>query len=226
MVFSLGMKLNNALLLCMLATMGCSSATVNPGVTLWAALNNYREEMRTLEARQERWPERQRLGESIKTAYVVTLGGSREFNRLIDLDLRRREFLIAIRGGQLRPERANEIKEELVQINEQIDGLTRLIKGQLMNSQLNVQDPSKTIERVASLGLLDLAIDAFSSRTNLNPAAAPSTKVGPYVVIDQGFLSSAVRTPEGQTFRCTTRAIPEEGASIKCEPVGSSRNSP
>jgi hypothetical protein len=213
------MKLNNALLLWLVAFAGCSSAT-SPGATLWVSLNNYHEEMRTLEARPERWPERQRLAESIKTAYVVTAGGSREFNRLVDLDLRRREFLIALREGNLRPERATEIKEELAQINEQTGGLSRLIKGQLMNSQLNVQESSKTIETVATIGLLHLAIDRFSSRTDVSQTEPPSTKVGPYVVIDQGPLSSAVRTPEGQTFRCTTRMAAEEGAFIKCEPVG------
>jgi hypothetical protein len=219
MLFYPAMKIRQTLIVSVVMLTGCSS-TGNPGTTLWAGLTNYREEMRTLEAKPERWPERQRLAESIKTTYVATVGASREFNRLVDLDLRRREFLIAQREGGLRPERAKEIQEELVQVNEQIDGLTRLTKGQLMNSQLNVQDASKTIETVATIGLLELAIDAFSSPTNTSPTAAPSAKVGPYVVIDEGSFSSAVRTPEGQTFRCTTRLVAEEGASIRCQPVG------
>jgi hypothetical protein len=213
------MKLNNILLPGLVALAGCTSA-VNPGATLWASLNNYHEEMRTLEARPERWPERQELAQSIKTTYVATLGGSREFNRLVDLDLRRREFLIALRDSRLKPDRAREIEEELATIKEQIDGFAKVVKGQFINTQLNVQDPSKTIETVATIGLLNLAIDAFSSSTNPNPTAVPSTQVGPYVVMEQGLLSSAVRTPEGQTFRCTTTMVPQEGASIQCQPAG------
>src|SRR5437667_73437 len=102
------MKIRQTLILSVVVLTGCSSAG-NPGTTLWAGLTNYREEMRTLEAKPERWPERQRLAESIKTTYVV---------------------------------------------------------------------------------------------------------------IDQGSCSSAVRTPEGQTFHCTTRMVSEEGASIRCQPVG------
>jgi hypothetical protein len=212
------MKMNNALLLGFIVLAGCTPA-VNPGATLWAGLNNYHEEMRTLQARPERWPDRQRLAEAIKTTYVATVGGSREFNRLVDLDLSRRELVIALRNGRLRPERAKEIDKELVEINEQIDGLSKVVKGQLMNTQLNVQGSSKTIETVATLGLLNLAIEAFSLSTVASQTATPTTKVGSYVVIDQG-VSAAVRTPEGQSFRCTTAVVPDEGASIRCEPVG------
>jgi hypothetical protein len=212
------MKMNNALLLCFIVLAGCAPA-VNPGATLWAGLNNYHEEMRTLQARPESWPDRQRLGEAIKTTYAATVGGSREFNRLVDLDLRRRELIIALRNGRLQPERAKEIDKDVVEINEQIDGLAKVVKGQLMNTQLNVQDSSKTIEAVATLGLLNLAIEAFSSPTVASQTTTPTTKVGLYLVVDQG-ASCAVRTPEGQTFRCTTAVVPDEGASIRCEPVG------
>jgi len=212
------MKINNGFLLSFIVLVGCTPA-VNPGATLWAGLNNYHEEMRTLEARPERWPDRQRLAEAIKTTYVATLGGSREFNRLVDLDLKRREFAIALRSGGLKPDRVKEIDKELVEINEQVDGLIKVVKGQLMNTQLNVRDSSKSIETVATIGLLSLAIEAFSSSTMASQAATPTTKVGPYVVIDQG-VSSAVRTPEGQTFRCTMAVVPDEGASIRCEPAG------
>jgi hypothetical protein len=212
------MKMNNALLLCFIVLAGCAPA-VHPGATLWAGLNNYHEEMRTLQARPESWPDRQRLGEAIKTTYAATVGGSREFNRLVDLDLRRRELIIALRNGRLQPERAKEIDKDVVEINEQIDGLAKVVKGQLMNTQLNVQDSSKTIEAVATLGLLGLAIEAFSSPTVASQTTTPTTQVGLYLVVDQG-ASCAVRTPEGQTFRCTTAVVPDEGTSIRCEPAG------
>jgi hypothetical protein len=213
------MKLISTLLLLSLVLSACATGTASPGATLWAGLNNYHEEMRTLEAMPDRWPDRQRLAESIKTTYVATLGGSREFNRMVELDLRRRELLIAQRAGGLKPERAKEIQDDLLKMNEQIDGLTGIVKGQLMNSQLMVQDPSQTMETVATLGLLNLAIDAFSTSSRANPSSAASAKVGPYVVIDQG-LTSSVTTPEGKTFLCATTLVPEQGASIHCQPAG------
>jgi hypothetical protein len=212
------MKMNNALLLCFIVLAGCAPA-VNPGATLWAGLNNYHEEMRTLQSKPERWPDRQRLGEAIKTTYAATVGGSRAFNRLVDLDLRKRELVIALRTGRLQPERAKEIDKDLLEINDQIDGLAKMVKGQLMNTQLNVQDSSKTIETVATIGLLNLAIEAFSSPIIASQTTTPTTKVGLYLVVDQG-TAWAVRTPEGQTFRCTTAVLPDEGASIRCEPAG------
>ena len=216
MVFYIVMKLILTLLLLPIALSACATGTVSPGATLWAGLNNYHEEMRTLEATPDRWPDRQRLAESIKTTYLATLGGSREFNRMVELDLRRRELLIARRGG-LKPERAKEIQDELAKMNEQIDGLTGVVKGQLMNSQLRAQDPSQTVETIATLGLLNLAIDAFSTTSRASPA--PATKVGPYTVIDQG-LTSVVTTPEGKTFLCAASLVPEEGATIHCQPAG------
>ena len=202
-----------------LALSACATGTASPGATLWAGLNNYHEEMRTLEARPERWPDRQRLAESIKTTYLTTLGGSREFNRMVELDLRRREFLIAQRSGALKPARAKEIQDELVKMDEQIDALTGVVKAQLMNSQLMVQDPSQTMETVATLGLLNLAIDAFSTSSRGNPNGTLSTKIGPYTVIDQG-LASLVTSPEGKSFLCTTTLLPEEGAAIHCQQMG------
>ena len=210
------MNIITAILLCLGILSGCSPA-VSPGMTLWAGLNNYHEEMRALEARPERWPDRQRLAESIKTTYVATIGGSREFNRLVDLDLKRREFLIVLREERLRPERKKEIQEELKGINEQADGLTAVVKGQVVNTDFRAQEQSQLIESIATLGMLNLAIDEFSPAANSNPVAAVA-KVGPYTVAGQGFFSR-VRTPEGKIFQCTTTLVPEEGASIKCDPA-------
>lgn len=211
------MKLIATLVFLPMALWACATSTTSPGATLWVGLNNYHEEMRTLEAIPDRWPDRQRLAESIKTTYVATVGGSREFNRMVELDLRRRELLIAQRGGGLMPERAKEIQDELANMDDQIDGLTGVVKRELMNSQLRAQDRSQSVETIATLGLLDLAIDAFSTMSRANPAS--STKIGPYTVIDQG-LTSVVATPEGKTFLCATTLVPQEGASIHCQPAG------
>jgi hypothetical protein len=195
---------------------GCATRVASPGVTLWAGLNSYHETMRSLEAKPERWPDRQRLAESIKTAHVATLGGSREFNRLVDLDLKRRELIIAERQGGLKPDRSKQIHAELAALNEQIDGLTSIVKGQFASRPLHGDAASQTIETVATIGLLNLAIDAFSSTAGASSSLQASTQVGAYVVIDEGLVSS-VKTPEGQTFRCTTAVVPDEGAFMRCE---------
>lgn len=207
--------------LCIFAFLGfgCAPTGVSPGATFLASLNSYQVEMHSLEARPDRWPDRQRLAESMKMTHLATLGGSKEFNHLIDLDLRRREFNIALREPRLNPARAKEIRQELVQINTEIDGLIRIVKGQVANRNLVSMEGSHTVETVAAVGLLDLSLDAFSSKASERGSSAPVTKVGPYSVIDEGSFTT-VRTPEGKVFRCTTILVEEEGAGIHCEPVG------
>jgi hypothetical protein len=218
-IFSPTMKLKDVLFLLFGAIAGCATTTVSPAVTFLAGLNSYQDEMERLGIRPERWPDRQRLAESIKTTHVVTLGGSKEFNRLVDLDLRRREFLITLRDQALTAERAQEMKQELVQINEQLEGLKKLIKGQIARNQLREPAQAQRIENVATIGLLNLAMDSFAAANPSNTSATVSTQVGSYVVMDEGTFSM-VRTPEGQTFRCLTTMVPEAGASISCQPAG------
>jgi hypothetical protein len=194
----------------------CSSGTATPGMTLLTGLTGYHDEMERLEGQATRWPERQRLGESIRTTYMVTMGGSREFNRLVELDVKRREYLIAVRGKSLRPERAAEIKQELVTINEEIDGLLTAVKAQISRMPVPKSEPQQVVESVATIGLLHLALDTFSSQpAPAGVASAPAAKVGGYTVIDQKKFA-LVRTPEGQTFQCVTLLIDEEGAGITC----------
>jgi hypothetical protein len=174
--------------------------------------------MDRLSGKPDRWPDRQKLAESIKTTYVVTLGGSKEFNRLVDLDLRRREFLITLRVESVTPEREKEMKAELIGIHEQMEELKKMVKNQIQRIEL--RDPAQTqgIESVATIGLLELAMDSFV--VAIPPSAPPaiSTRVGAYLVTDEGNLST-VQTPDGQTFRCRTTVIPDSGASISCVPV-------
>ncbi|MGH7874364.1 MAG: hypothetical protein ACREQO_19400, partial [Candidatus Binatia bacterium] len=170
-----------------------------------------------LEARPDRWPDRQRLAKSLKATYLLTMGGSKEFNRLVELDLRRREFLLTLREPTLRPDRASEIKQELLGMNQDIDGVLGTVKGQVRQIEFRAQEKSQIIENIATIGLLQLALDSFSAKSSLRNAPFPSTKVGAYLVTDWGSMSS-VETPEGQIFRCMTTLVQEEGAGIKCEP--------
>ena len=215
------LKLTTSLHLSLLVLLfGCSTANTNPGATFLVSLNGYQEEMEKLEARPDRWFDRQRAGDSLKKTYLVTLGSSREFNRMVDLDVRRREFLITLRASSVNPERAKEMKDELVVMNKDMDLLKEIVKGQAANVELRAQQRPQQVETFAIIGLVNMAIDSFASMTIPAGPNPPSTKVGRYIVSDFDGLHSTVITPEGQTLRCTTLVYPEEGASIKCEPTG------
>src|SRR4051812_7336696 len=146
-----------ALLVC------CTAPRVNPALTFVTGLNSYHEEMDQLSGRPERWPDRQRLAASIKTAHIATLGLSKEFNRLVDLDLRRREFLITFREQSLNEQRAKEMKVELGQIEEQIASLKTSLKAQAARNELSRTPQASRVESIATVGLLNLAMDSFSA---------------------------------------------------------------
>lgn len=192
----------------------CSTKSTSPGMTLLTGLTGYHEEMERLEGQAARWPDRQRLGNTIKTTYLMTMGGSKEFNRLVELDVKRREYLIALRANALRPDRAAEVNQELIKIDEEIDTLSGLIKGQITRQTMSDPEPQKLIEGVATVGLLSMAIDNFSQSLPQD-VSVPTAMVAGYTVIDQKNIA-IVKTPEGQTFRCTTSLVQEEGAGIDC----------
>ena len=196
---------------------GCATGSVSPGITLLAGINHYQEEMETYGARSERWPERQRMGDLLKNTFAVALGRSAEFNRLVDLDLRRREFMITLNGSSLPADRVKEMKGEIVKMNEEADAFKAAVKRQIGAIPVAVQEPVKGIEGIATIGLLTLAIDGFSSASNPTGAITPITKVGSYIVTDMGGLAT-VQTPQGQIYRCSTFLVQDEGAGIKCEP--------
>jgi len=134
----------------------------------------------------------------------------------VDVDLRKREFMITMRETSLRPDRLEEMKDELVKMNQEVAALKPIIRAE--TAVLPVQrDAQQRIEGVATVGLLNLTLDSFSSN-RASAIETPSTKVDQYVVTDLG-LFSTVRTPEGQTFRCALFGVPDEGAGIKCEPI-------
>lgn len=215
------LKLKPALLVSFLGFFGCSQANTNPGAILLVGLNGYQGEMEQLESRPDRWFDRQRAGEALKKTYLVTFGGAREFNRMVDLDVRRREFLITLRAASLNPERVREMKEELVSMNKEVDSLKEIVKTQAANVELRAQQQPQQLEIVAAIGLINMAIDSFATMTVPSGPNPPSTKVGRYIVSDIGDLLSTVTTPEGRTYRCTTLIFPEVGAGIQCgSPMG------
>lgn len=205
--------------LLLILLLGCSPPVVSPGMTFLLTLNRYREEMGQLQTRSERWPDRQETTEWLKTRYAISFGRAAEFARMADLDLRRREFLIALRDGSLKPDRAREIKDELVQINQHMEQLKETVRAQIANAELQVpREESQRVEAIAAIGLLTLAINEFSMPNLSTQSSPPSTTLGQYAVTDNGYFST-VRTPDGQVYRCAP-VVFEEGAGIKCELPG------
>jgi hypothetical protein len=106
------------------------------------------------------------------------------------------------------------MREELVTISRNIDDLKAVVKGQLASAELRAQEQSqRRIESIATIGLLNLALDGFSDNSS---TTQQTIKVGQYVVTNYGKLST-VTTPEAQTYRCTMILVQEEGARIRCE---------
>lgn len=195
---------------------GCSTGTVSPGPTLLSGLKHYDGEMQGIGNSVARWPERQRAGATLKTVITATVGASHEFYRLVDLDVKKREYTVTMKETSLRADRLQEMKDELIKIDEGVAGLKPIIKSQMADLQFSQE--GQRIEGIATRGLLNLALDAFSSSQGGNSLNAPSTHVNQYVVTDLGTFST-VRSPDGHTYRCTIFGDGDEGAGIKCEPA-------
>jgi hypothetical protein len=195
---------------------GCATGTASRGGTLLAGLNQYQGEMQLIGNQLSRWPERQQAAGTLKTVITGTVGASPEFYRLVDLDLRKREFTVTMREDNLRPDRVKEMKDELVSMDEEVAALKPVIKTQL--SALTLHEPGEQIDNVATLGMLGIALDGFSSSGAGRGSEAPSTKVGQYVVTDLGGFST-VRAPDGKMFRCGLFGNYENGGGVKCEPA-------
>ena len=213
------MKMRWAIGLCIV--IGCSGYTagrgpLSNGATLVSGLTQYRGEMQTLTS-ASRWPERQRAGGTLKTVIATTVGASPEFFRLVDLDVRKREFAVTMRETSVRPDRLKEMNEELAQMNDEIAALKPVIRTQIAALQFQ-SDPQRRVEDVAVRGLISIALDSFSSNGGARGLEAPSTKLGQFSVIDMGAFS-VVRAPDGQTFRCVIFGVAEQGAGIKCDPM-------
>src|SRR5262249_57360259 len=115
------MKLKHTLYLSLLLLLGCTAQNVSPGATFLVGLNGYQDEMESLEHRIDRWPDRQRAGESLRKTSLLTIGGSREFNRMVDLDLRGREFLITLRDSSVKPDRVKGMDMDSASTSQHVD---------------------------------------------------------------------------------------------------------
>ena len=192
-----------------------TTAPITPSATLLAGMNQYQGDMQRLGSSVSRWPERQRLGGTLKTVVTSTVGASPEFYRLIDLDIRKREFVATLRETSVRPERAKEMNEELADMDVEIAALKPVIRTQLAAQSFET-DPQRRIEEAAVRGLTSLALDNFSSTGSAR--ATTSTKIGQFTVTDMGSFA-VVRAADGQSFRCALSGTVEDGAGMKCEEI-------
>jgi hypothetical protein len=199
------------------ALSGCATAQLSPGATLLAGLAEYQGEMQRLGGSTARWPERQRAAVGLKAVITTTVGSSAEFYRLVDLDLRKKEFTVTMRETSVRPDRLKEMNDELAHMNDEIAALKPVIRTQITALSLQ-SEPERRVEEAATRGLISLALDSFSSNGGMRGMEAPSTKVGQFVVTDMGSFAT-VRAPDGQTFRCLVFGMAEQGAGIKCDPM-------
>ncbi|HEX6769489.1 MAG TPA: hypothetical protein VF208_09070 [Candidatus Binatia bacterium] len=208
-------KLSLVLLLVASGLLGCSTPNVSRSGTLLSGMTQYQGDMQTINA-SSRWPDRQRAAGTLKTVILGTVGASPEFYRLVDLDLRKREFIATMRDTNVRPDRLREMQDELVFMEDEIAALKPVVKTQLMT--VASHEHGDPIENAATLGLLGMAIDNFSTTGRPSRPDAPSTRVGQFLVTDLGTFST-VRTPEGKSYRCNVFNVPEEGGGIRCESV-------
>lgn len=208
-------KIRPMVFLLLIGLTGCATGVYTPGATLLSGMQQYQGEMQRLGNSTSHWPERQQAAGTLKTIITATVGGSAEFYRLVDLDVRKREFTITMRETGLRPDRLQEMKTELVKMNEEVAALKPIVKAQMAGLPVQ-KDAQQRVEGVATLGLLTLALDAFSSTGSARGLDAPSTKVDQYVVTDLGSFSM-VKAPDGLTYRCGIFGVVEDGAGVRCE---------
>ncbi len=211
----LSFRINRLFWLMVLALWGCATGTVSRGGTLLYGVMQYRSDLQRAGNQLMRWPDRQQAAGDFKNLISGLLGPSPEFYRLVDLDLRKREFLITLRETNVAPERMKEMKQELAQMDEEIAALRAVVKTQLAARPLHEQPDG--IDAIATLGLLGIAIDGFSASASARGLAPPWTKVGQYVVTDFGSFAG-VRAANGAMFRCHVFGNLDDGAGITCTP--------
>ena len=207
--------INRWLWLFVLAMWSCSTAAVSRGGTLLYGVKDYRSNLQRAGNEVARWPERQQAANEFKQVINGLVGSSPEFYRFVDLDLRRREFMITLRETNVSPERMKEMQDQLEQMNEEIAALKPVVKSQL-SAQL-LHEESEGIEAIATVGLLGIALDEFSPSGSSRGLTPPSTKVGQHRVTDFGSFAS-VRAADGALFRCHAFGNLDTGAGVACEP--------
>ena len=141
----------------MAGLLGCSSDTATPGATLLSAIKHYQSEMASIGSSPERWPERQRTAGTFKTVVTVMMERPVEFNRMIDLDLKAKEFAVTM--PTLAPEsaRIKEMTMEVGEMNRELAGLAERVRVQ---ATMPVAAEDK-VSAVATQGLLVIAVNSF-----------------------------------------------------------------
>jgi len=194
---------------------GCSTGNISRGGTLLYGVVQYRSDLQRAGNQLARWPDRQQAAGEFKNLISALLGPSPDFYRLVDLDLRKREFTITLRETNVPTERMKEMKDELAQMDDEIAALKPVVKTVLSAQRLH-EEPDG-IDAVATLGLLGIALDGFSASASSRGLASPSTKVGQYLVTDFGSFAS-VRAASGELFRCHVFGNLNDGAGVICTP--------
>jgi hypothetical protein len=209
-------SIRNAALVVTAMLCGCATGTVSLGPTLLTGMKRYEAEMQSYGGSNQRWPERQRAASSLKNVITATVGGSREFYRLVDMDLRRREYLIVMRETAIRPDRMQEIKSELAEMAAEANRLKPIVSAQI--AAMPVPPEGQLIETIATMGLLSVALDSLSWTNSARGLDAPSVTIDQYVVTDLGAFST-IRAPGGQMYRCMLFGVEDAGAGMRCEPI-------
>lgn len=199
---------------CALGLSACATSAISRHATLLSGIKEYQGDMQSLGS-PSRWPDRQRAGGTLKDIITVTVGVSPEFYRLVDLDIRKREFEITLRETHVSDSRAREMKDELTQMDEEIAALKPVIRTQLASLRLT-DEAGPGVEDAAARGLLNVALEEFSSNGRAAQSHKRSSTVAGYLVTDLGSFA-AVRAPDGQRYRCVVVGVAEEGAAMKCE---------
>lgn len=166
------------------------------------------------------WPARQRAASALKAIMLAGFQRNQELQRLVDLDQRKREFQITLEQTNVLPERRAEMTEEVRRIDLEIPKLKAAIKSQLSAQTVTEEERVAAVATAATIGLLQLRIDAFPATQNSAATPAPSTKVEQYVVADWGQFA-VVLAPDGQRYRCGVVHIEDEGSWMRCEPFKS-----
>lgn len=189
----------------------CSTARITPGATLLSGLNSYQAQIASAGNAPGQWPARQRAGSTLKAIMNAGFQRHQELLRLVDLDLRKREFEITLQQTNVLPERKAEMAEELRQIDGEIPKLKAAIKSQLSSNSVTEEDRVASAAAAATLGWLQLRIESFPGA-----GSSRSIEIEQFVVTDLGQFA-AVRAPDGQRYRCDLVAVEDEGSWMRCE---------
>lgn len=210
--------MSSLLLLFVLLCSACSTARITPGATLLSALSTYQSQVTAAGNGPGQWPARQRAASSLKAIMSAGFQHNQELLRLVDLDARKREFQITLDQTNVLPERRAEMAAELRQIDAEIPKLKAAIKAQLSAQTVTEEERVAAAAIAATIGWLQLRIDAFPASPVGTGASSPSTQVAQYIVGDWGQFAM-VRAPDGQRYRCDVVPIEDEGAWMRCEPM-------